>query len=81
MLAPSLCPGAIGRRVTDATAPKLNSSAERSGNHEADAHAKEFLTTVERLIAPGLEAAVSDEYMASHWVATFAREALTQQDQ
>lgn len=36
----------------------------------------ELLSTVDALMAPGLEAAVSDEYMSSHWVATFAWEAL-----
>lgn len=34
--------------------------------------------SVDGLLAPGLEAAVSDEYMASHWLATFAWEALGQ---
>lgn len=31
---------------------------------------------VESLMAPGLEAAVSDEYVSSHWLATFAWEAV-----
>lgn len=57
-------------------APTLLSTAEHSGNHELADHARGFLTTVDHLMAPGLEAAVSDEYMASHWVATFAWEAL-----
>lgn len=57
-------------------APKLLTAAEHSGNHEVADHARGFLTTVDHLMAPGLEAAVSDEYMASHWVATFAWEAL-----
>ncbi|GAA1947895.1 DUF2891 domain-containing protein [Brevibacterium antiquum] len=57
-------------------APKLLSSAEHSGNHEVADHARGLLTTVDHLMAPGLEAAVSDEYMASHWVATFAWESL-----
>ena len=57
-------------------APKLLTAAEHSGNHEVADHAKGFLTTVDHLMAPGLEAAVSDEYLASHWVATFAWEAL-----
>jgi hypothetical protein len=29
-------------------------------------------------MAPGLTAAVSEEYMASHWLATFAYEALVE---
>lgn len=57
-------------------APRLISAAEHSGNREAADHARGFLTRVDQLMAPGLEAAVSDEYMASHWVATFAWEAL-----
>ncbi|MDN5655822.1 MAG: DUF2891 domain-containing protein [Kocuria sp.] len=57
-------------------APKLLTAAEHSGNHEVTDRARGFLTTVDHLMAPGLEAAVSDEYMASHWVATFAWEAL-----
>lgn len=57
-------------------APKLLSSAEHSGNHEVGDHARGLLTPVDDLMAPGLEAAVSDQYMASHWVATFAWEAL-----
>lgn len=57
-------------------APKLLSSAEHSGNHEVGDHARGHLTPVDDLMAPGFEAAVSDQYMASHWVATFAWEAL-----
>ena len=43
---------------------------------ELMAQAKGMLTRVDVLMAPGLEAAVSDEYMSSHWVATFAWESL-----
>lgn len=57
-------------------APKLEQIAERAGDEELMAQAKGMLTRVEALMAPGLEAAVSDEYMSSHWVATFAWEAL-----
>ena len=57
-------------------APTLLSSAEHSGKQEVADHARGFLTTVDHLMGPGLEAAVSEEYMASHWVATFAWESL-----
>ena len=69
-------------RVVDAERELLR---ERGGEHagqvrgvldELAAHAKGMLTRVDALMAPGLEAAVSDEYMSSHWVATFAWEAL-----
>lgn len=43
-----------------------------SGTHTAAALRQAAPT----LMAPGLAAAVSDEYMASHWLATFAWEAL-----
>lgn len=56
--------------------PRLLQIAERSGNLDLADRARGFFTTVDELMAPGLEAAVSDEYMASHWVATFAWEAL-----
>ncbi|WP_436326896.1 DUF2891 family protein [Brevibacterium sp. FAM 27836] len=58
--------------------PKLEVIAEPRGDNELMARAKGMLTRVEALMVPGLEAAVSDEYMSSHWVATFAREALQQ---
>lgn len=57
-------------------APRLLTIAEHSGDRELADRAKGFLTRAEALMGPGLEAAVSDEYMASHWVATFAWEAL-----
>lgn len=38
--------------------------------------AEQLRTAVPGLMEPGLEAAVSDEYMSSHWIATFAWEAL-----
>lgn len=57
-------------------APRLLDIAEGSGDHKLDVRAKGILTRVETLMAPGLEASVSDEYMVSHWVATFAWEAL-----
>ena len=57
-------------------APRLLTVAEHSDDRELADRSKGFLTRVEALMAPGLEAAVSDEYMASHWVATFAWEAL-----
>ena len=39
------------------------------------ARAEQLRSAVPALMAPGLEAAVSDEYMSSHWIATFAWEA------
>ena len=57
-------------------APNLLQIAENSGNLDLADRARGFLTPVDALMTPGLEAAVSDEYMASHWVATFAWEAL-----
>lgn len=57
-------------------APHLEAIADKTGNEDLDHLAKGMLTRVEALMAPGLEAAVSDEYMSSHWVATFAWEAL-----
>nr|WP_260848268.1 DUF2891 family protein [Brevibacterium aurantiacum] len=60
------------------SAPKLLAATEHSGNHEVADHAWGLLTTVDHLMAPGLEAAVSDEYMASHWVATFAWETVNE---
>lgn len=58
-------------------APKLEVIAEKSGDEDLHAQAKGMLTRVDSLMAPGLEAAVSDEYVSSHWIATFAWEALT----
>jgi len=57
-------------------APQLESIAEHTGDDSLMEQAKGMLTRVDDLMAPGLEAAVSDEYMSSHWVATFAWEAL-----
>lgn len=57
-------------------APKLEQTARHTGDDDLMAQAKGMLTRVEVLMAPGLEAAVSDEYMSSHWLATFAWEAL-----
>ena len=59
-------------------APKLETIAEKTGRDEPMAQAKGMLTRVDSLMAPGLEAAVSDEYVSSHWLATFAWEALIQ---
>lgn len=61
-------------------APRLLKIAETSDNRDLADRTRGFLTAVDRLMAPGLEAAVSDEYMASHWVATFAWEALERRD-
>jgi hypothetical protein len=57
-------------------APQLESIAEHTGDDSLMEQAKGMLTRVDDLMAPGLKAAVSDEYMSSHWVATFAWEAL-----
>ncbi len=58
-------------------APHLEAIAEKTGNEDLASLAKGMLTRVDALMAPGLKAAVSDEYMSSHWVATFAWEAVT----
>lgn len=57
-------------------APELEQISKASGNADLAHQANGFLTRVEPLIGPGFEAAVSDEYMSSHWVATFAWETL-----
>lgn len=57
-------------------APRLEAIAENSCSDELMAQAKGMLTRVDSLMAPGLEAAVSGEYVSSHWIATFAWEAL-----
>ncbi|WP_420095915.1 DUF2891 family protein, partial [Brevibacterium sediminis] len=57
-------------------APKLETIAEKTGRDEPMAQAKGMLTRVDSLMAPGLEAAVSDEYVSSHWLATFAWETM-----
>jgi hypothetical protein len=61
-------------------APQLEAIAEHSGDESLMEQARGVLTRVDALMTPGLEAAVSDEYMSSHWVATFAWEALTVQN-
>ena len=57
-------------------APKLEAIAENSSHDELLAQAKGMLTRVDSLMVPGLEAAVSDEYVSSHWLATFAWETM-----
>lgn len=57
-------------------APVLEQIADSTHDSQLGEKATSLRTTVDALMAPGLEAAVSDEYMASHWVATFAWEAL-----
>ena len=57
-------------------APQLEAIGARADDHDLISQATGMLTRVDALMAPGLEAAVSDEYMSSHWVATFAWEAL-----
>ncbi len=55
-------------------APKVEEVAEKTGHDELMAQAKGMFTRVESLLAPGLEAAVSGEYVSSHWLATFVWE-------
>ncbi|WP_209374215.1 DUF2891 family protein [Brevibacterium renqingii] len=57
-------------------APQVETIAEHTGDESLMEQAKGMLTRVDPLMGPGFEAAVSDEYMSSHWVATFAWEAL-----
>ncbi|WP_166969174.1 DUF2891 family protein [Brevibacterium atlanticum] len=59
--------------------PKLEAIAEKREDANLMAQAKGMLTRVDALMAPGLEAAVSDEYVSSHWIATFAWEAVNTQ--
>ncbi|WP_423058126.1 DUF2891 family protein [Brevibacterium linens] len=61
-------------------APKLEAIAEKTGDDELVAQAKGMLTRVDSLMATGLEAAVSDEYVSSHWLATFAWDLLSLQE-
>ena len=74
---PPLRIGAPCRRVADASGTEvaLHPPSTRAIDEVGD-HARGHLTPVDDLMAPGFEAAVSDQYMASHWVATFAWEAL-----
>jgi hypothetical protein len=55
-------------------APKLEAVSQKSSHAELLAQAKGIRTRVDSLMAPGLAAAVSDEYVSSHWIATFAWE-------
>lgn len=57
-------------------APLLQRIGNRGDEVELVDLATGMLTRADRLMAPGLDASVSDEYMSSHWVATFAWEAL-----
>ena len=57
-------------------APKLEAIAEHIGQDKPKARAKGMLTRVDSLMAPGLQAAVSEEFVSSHWLATFTWEAL-----
>ena len=57
-------------------APRLQRIGKESDDVELADQAKGMLARVDLLMSPGLDASVSDEYMASHWVATFAWEAL-----
>ncbi|WCE40427.1 DUF2891 family protein [Brevibacterium sp. BDJS002] len=57
-------------------APSLEQIADQARDYELFAQTKGMLAGVDALMVPGLEAAASDEYMSSHWVATFAWEAL-----
>ncbi|GAA1627037.1 DUF2891 domain-containing protein [Brevibacterium sanguinis] len=59
--------------------PQLEEIAQRHDRADLDSLAKGMLTRVDALMTPGLVAAVSDEYMSSHWVATFAWESLVLQ--
>lgn len=57
-------------------APMLQSIGKEADNGELVEQSKGMLARVDALMSPGLDASVSDEYMSSHWVATFAWEAL-----
>ncbi|WGP06503.1 DUF2891 family protein [Bacillus subtilis] len=57
-------------------APKLETIAKNTRHDELMSQAKGMLTRVDSLMAPGLAAAVSDEYVSSHWLATFGWEAI-----
>lgn len=57
-------------------APHLQNIAEATDDSALFDRVEGMLTRVDQLMSPGLEAAVSDEFMSSHWIATFAWEAL-----
>ncbi|MGJ5723266.1 DUF2891 family protein [Brevibacterium sp. H602] len=59
-------------------APKLEAIAEHTDHDDLMDQTKGMLARVDSLMAPGLDAAVSDEYVSSHWIATFAWEVLHQ---
>ncbi len=60
-------------------APKLRAIGADAGDAASITRAEQFEARIPALMAPGLEAGLSDEYMSSHWIATFAWEALLQQ--
>lgn len=57
-------------------APKLRAIGAEAGDAALVAQSGRLEARIPALMAPGLEAALSDEYMSSHWIATFAWEAL-----
>jgi hypothetical protein len=54
--------------------PKLEQIASAAGKDDLEHQARGMLARVNPLMAPGLDAAVSDEYMSSHLVAIFTWE-------
>ena len=60
--------------------PKLRKIGAQLGDADLIARADAYEAKIPALMAPGLEAGLSDEYMSSHWIATFAWEALVLQE-
>lgn len=54
---------------------RIASALERIGSEDGRELAAALRDAAPRLMEPGLRSAVSEEYMASHWLATFAWEA------
>lgn len=57
-------------------APKLRAIGVELDDAALIARAEQFEARIPVLMAPGLRAGLSDEYVSSHWIATFAWEAL-----
>ena len=57
-------------------APQLQRITRATDDSALFDRAKGMLSRVDQFMSPGLEAAVSEEFMSSHWIATFGWEAL-----
>jgi hypothetical protein len=70
----------FGLGLSSSAAASRVAAALRSGGVGGNGRAAELIAVLEeaapRLLPAGLEAAVSEEFMSSHWLATFAWDAL-----